>query len=84
MHQGSSFEWAIVIYAAAAVVLLVVGTFRLDEVLARRKRSRVPHLVAGRHFQHPNARLTDPHGGGSASGPASVGHRPQSRPRIMP
>lgn len=63
--------WEMAVYAAIAVVLLVMGTFRLDEALVRKKPTKDgPRLVAGRQFQHPGTRLMDPHGRGSTKGPA--------------
>ena len=64
--------WEMTVFAAIAVALLVMGTFRLDEVLVRRKRAKDgQQLAAGRYFQQPGARLMDPHGRGSAKAPAT-------------
>lgn len=77
MHPSSGE--AIAIYAAVVVVLLVVWTFRLDELLVRRKKEQGPEVGKGQHFQSSTSRLMDPHGGGSARGPA----KPRPRPRVI-
>lgn len=84
--QGSTFSgWQMIVFAAIAVVLLVAGTFRLDEVLARKKKRKTgPQLVPGRRFQQPGARIVDPHGQGSARPPMSVRSGSGRRPRVIP
>jgi hypothetical protein len=77
MHPSSGT--AIAVYAAAVVVLLVVWTFRLDELLVRRRKPKGPQVPEGQHFHTPNSRLMDPHSGGSATGPA----KPRPRPRVI-
>ena len=61
------------VFAAIAVALLVMGTFRSwmkcwSEGNGRRIGQQ---LAAGRYFQQPGARLMDPHGRGSTKGPAT-------------
>lgn len=86
MHALTGSGWTIAVFAAVAVMLLVVGVFRLDEVLARKKRRRKgPQLVTGRRLQQPGGRLADPHGGGRMRPPVSIRQgAARRRPRVIP
>jgi hypothetical protein len=82
MHSHADSGWAMAIYAAVVALLLVIGVFRLDGVLARRKKGRGRQMPARRRFQDPDSRLMDPHGNGSSRGPAHARRRP--RQRVIP
>lgn len=84
MHGSLESGWELAVYAAIAVVLLLLGTFRLEGILARKKRKKGPQLVVGRRLQHPGKRLMDPHGRGTSKTPASIERSMRRRPRVIP
>ena len=49
--------WQMAAYAAMVVAVLVLGSLRLNAVLARRKRNRGPQLVIRPRPERPEGRL---------------------------
>lgn len=61
--------WQMAVYVGVVLVLLLLGRFKLDELLVKRKQKKGPQLVKRRSLQHPDGRLTDPHGHQASSAP---------------